>query len=104
MSKPKTPRPTCQYCGRQLPKRTYHYDLKDGEPDPATIYDKPVVSVLRRRPRPGYAEGQLRSMLSLWAGEYGRYGDGYFCGLTCGWRFALQVMRELEKRKQGGER
>lgn len=28
--------------------------------------------------------------------QWGGYGDNLFCGLTCGWRFAVAVMQRVD--------
>jgi hypothetical protein len=35
------------------------------------------------------------------AGKYGGYGDNTFCGLNCGYRWAVLVDAKLSKRKRG---
>jgi hypothetical protein len=39
----------------------------------------------------GFAEGRL----------YGGYGDGFFCSLTCGYRWAVQQARTLAAKGEG---
>lgn len=43
-----------------------------------------------------YRDVPVRRVERKWRGTWGRYGDGFFCGLTCAHRWALAVARKLE--------
>jgi hypothetical protein len=84
--------PTCRSCGKSLRKRTYHAEVPAGGAPPTEIYGEKVVAVMRRRLLT-YRPGPPTEELSLWAGEWGNYGDSFFCGLRCGYRYAVRSLR-----------
>lgn len=85
-------RPKCRYCGRPLTKTTYSQEVDAGAPAPAEIYGKKVVSVVFRKSLTYRAakDQKFPERISLWCGEWGRYGDGKFCGINCGYGWAIR--------------
>lgn len=67
-SNPSNKPETCLWCGRKLRRKMQAFD-KDGK------YLKP-----KDRTEPAYDAG-------------GSYGDGYFCGLRCGYLFGEQMAK-----------
>ena len=79
-------RPACLWCFAPLSRQTWPApadvqvgDTLDGFPG------EPVVEVLRRSDG-----GRLGAGSTVWLGRVGRYGDGRFCGLNCGYRWARE--------------
>lgn len=93
-------KPICLLCGKLLRKKAHSLELKAGEPAPQTIYGKDVVEILRRCRLSHRADG-ITERVSLWCGEWGNYGDNFFCGLNCGYRWALMRVRLSEKDHPG---
>lgn len=62
-----TERPTCKWCGRRL--------------RPKMVQDWPV--------------GQLEATNRRQEG-WGGYGDGLFCGLRCGYQWAVRSLRSTD--------
>lgn len=94
--------PLCP-CGKFLRKKTYSVEHTKGTPDPTTFVHfkgdapKKVLQITRRRP--SLYNRETDESLNVWCGEYGGYGDNFFCGLTCGWQWAVK-----EKRRQAEEK
>lgn len=89
-------KPTCLLCGKALRKTTYGCEVPVVEQAPPEIYGKKVVQVIRRKKltwKPGF------DSLSLWCGEWGGYGDNFFCGLNCGYRWAVMLVKTNEKQQ-----
>lgn len=91
--------PTCLLCGKPLKKQTHSMDLMIGETMPKTYLDgTPIVEVISRKKstiHPG--EDQVR----FWCGKWGGYGDNFFCGLNCGYAWALMRVKLTEKEDPG---
>lgn len=88
-------KPRCIRCGKSLRKRTYGVEVLAGAPAPTECYGRKVVSVISRRTlsfRRKDSEAPPEDV-SVWCGEWGSYGDNRFCGLRCGWRYAVQNSR-----------
>lgn len=71
---------TCLWCGRRLPRET--------------VLDGRVQEQLRQA---GVPENQLYEASLRPALKTGRYQDGFFCGLRCGYQFAARLA-ELGRR------
>lgn len=76
-AKPKGSRPRCLQCGKEL-RPNYGYDV----------------------PRPWFAEDydgakarQFELEHKVFKGTYGRYRDNRFCGLNCGYTWAVRHTR-----------
>lgn len=80
-------KPKCVACSKPLRKRTHSKEIKIGDPHPTEMYGRKVIQVVRIKVftwKPGYGS------VSVWTGEWGGYGDGRFCGLTCGYDWAMR--------------
>lgn len=93
-------KPTCLFCGKPLRKKSHSLELKAGEQVPQTLYGKDVVEILRRSRLSHRADG-ITERASVWCGDWGNYGDNFFCGLNCGYRWALMRVRLSEKQQPG---
>lgn len=94
-------KPMCRCCGKPLRKRTYSAEVPNGAPAPTEVNGRKVVAVVRRRTLAYRRMGEEKSpeSVSVWCGTWGNYGDNFFCGLGCGYKFAVLFMR-----KSGGKR
>ena len=92
-------KPKCRCCGKALRKKTYSVEIPNGAPAPTEVYGEKVVAVVRRKTlsfRRGDSEKSPESV-SVWCGTWGGYGDNFFCGLNCGYKFAVRVMQRTNK-------
>lgn len=58
------------------------------------------VAPIGQRPHCKHCDRELRLYRWRKAGSgklYGTYGDNLFCGLTCGWRWAVRAITERRK-------
>jgi hypothetical protein len=85
-------RPSCRCCGKPLKKFTRTLEKRD-EPRVGMFLmsGEPILEV--RKPR-YFLESMPR--YSVWTGQYGYGGDGYFCDRDCGYAFAVKVCRRAE--------
>jgi hypothetical protein len=67
---------------------------------------KPPLAPMRERPHCLFCEHALRAY--RWRGSdfaegrlCGGYGDGLFCGVHCGYRWAVQAIRVLTAKGEG---
>lgn len=93
-------KPICLSCGKPLRKRTYSQELKAGAEAPKKIYGKDVIQVVGRKALSHRAD-QITERVSLWCGEWGGYGDNFFCSLTCGYSWAVMGVKMSEKERPG---
>ena len=92
-------KPICLLCGKPLHKRTHSMDLASGEELPKQYLDgKPIVAVISRK-KSTIHPGEER--VSFWCGDWGGYGDNFFCGLNCGYRWAVMMAKFNEKSQPG---
>jgi hypothetical protein len=91
-------KPICLFCGKPLRKYAHSYETVPGTPVPLQVNGKKVVQVLRRKKS---IRGEKVERLSLWCGEWGDYGDNFFCGLNCGYRWAVMRVKMSEKQEPG---
>lgn len=84
--------PTCLNCGKKLIKKTRSENIPSGTPTPTELGGRPVVQVVSRKPD-SLHHGEDK--LSLWMGDWGGYADNFFCGLNCGYQWAI-MMAERE--------
>lgn len=92
-------RPKCRCCGKALRKRTHSVEVPGGAAPPTEVYGKKVVAVVRRKTLAfrRVDDGRHPESVSVWCGEWGGYGDNFFCGLNCGYKFAVRVMQRTSK-------
>ena len=81
-----TTAPCCQHCDKPLRKHTTMAVVAEGEP-----YGGDGVVVSRRR---SYGD---RTTLGVWRGKYGYKGQGYFCSVGCGYKFAVAALRAAKR-------
>lgn len=87
-------KPICLLCGKPLRKNTYSCEVMAGAEPPAILHGKKVLETLRRKSSPFVTD---KENLSLWCGEWGGYGDNFFCGLNCGYAWAVMRVKLFEK-------
>jgi len=86
-------RPKCRACGKPLRKRTSSVEVPSGAPAPTEYLGQKVVQTLRRKPltyRPVGSGEKPPDRVSFWCGDWGGYGDNLFCGLNCGYDWAIR--------------
>ena len=83
--KKKVNSPKCRACGKELKKKTESVYTKIGDPEPTRTDGGSVIVQITRR-----GKSSEETVYSVWTGKWGAYGDGHFCGLTCGWRWAIK--------------
>ena len=88
-------KPKCRCCGKPLRKRTHGVEVPNGAPAPTEVYGKKVVAVVRRKVLAFRRTDDSKNpeSVSLWCGEWGGYGDNFFCGLNCGYKYAVKYLR-----------
>lgn len=95
-------RPRCRYCNRPLAKHTVcitvpeGVKVKVGDSVAHPYAEDRHVTVLQitRRFRGAQIVGQPRTTCyKIWYGAYGRDGLSIFCGPQCGYRYAVDVVR-----------
>ena len=83
--------PHCLACDKPLRKHTHSAWVKPGEAEPVIgrEYDgQKVLAITCRK----VVYGGTQTIIGYWTGEWGGYGDGFFCGLTCGHRYAVRTL------------
>lgn len=88
----KTEVPKCKWCGKPLRRRTYLWAGPAGK-IPTELGGKKVVS--HSTPKTYLLEPD-RVAVNLWTGERGDYGDGFFCGLRCGYAWAVNALKRVQ--------
>lgn len=87
-------RPVCRNCGRPLVKTSVPIDVATGEPVPPVVRGRKVIEILSDREAKFQFTGKRpHRMVGVWLGDWGAYGDGFFCTRTCGHRYAVSVLR-----------
>ncbi|HZT29733.1 MAG TPA: hypothetical protein VFA33_07620 [Bryobacteraceae bacterium] len=86
---------TCRWCGRKL-YRTYGLralarDLKAH----AKLYSNNGETIQRE-------DAAVRRRFLESAGQYGPYGDGHFCSLTCGYAYGVHIAGIAEAKPPKG--
>jgi hypothetical protein len=77
---------TCRWCGRVLRFKAHMFDWPAGQPEPVL----PEGARVTRRRVPGrFLHGSVDYVLEGQPG--GDYRDGHFCGLRCGYAFAVRL-------------
>lgn len=87
--------PRCMLCGKRLRPRTYSVEVPHGTEAPTEVYGAKVVEIVSRRPL-FYRRGDQEAppdAISVWCGSWGSYGDNRFCGLRCGYRYAVRTTK-----------
>lgn len=109
--------PVCRYCGKRL--RPNYETTKEGfgqatgrgrryvdsdlagnvehYPDGSfSLYGLPVFQDKSSK-RFYRMENTQRILRRRWLGTYGSYGDGFFCGLNCGYRYGVRLLRQARR-------
>ncbi len=94
-------RPLCRHCRRPLRVAKFSTNrvaygvgyTRGAQSREEAVAALPEGAVISRERKPGHADG----VGVLWwhekALKFGDYGDGFFCGLRCGYRWAVARMR-----------
>lgn len=85
--------PTCKQCGKKLLKRWYtsRTESTSAMPEaPKTFGDRPVLEA--KEVSLAYGKTNYYSH-RVWLGDYGYRGNGYFCSVTCGYRYGVTAAR-----------
>lgn len=84
-----TPR-HCRHCNKQLRKRTYWMVVGEGDPDPLYLWpDEPFKRTVRKVMSRKQSLTPGKHDVRVWCGDWGNYGDDKFCGLRCGYNWAV---------------
>lgn len=115
----KKPRPSCIYCARPLRRcrrgdeHIYwgaHRQIKTEADARAAVPEGSTILSVRRDAVTGIFEGEERKLLDRGRlvhrskpQTFGDYGDGCFCGQTCGWRWGVLVAQKTPaiRKRQG---
>ena len=89
-------RPTCKNCKKPLKKYTHYWTNHDKEePEPIvgsqTAWGT-VLQITRKK-----ISTWAGSSISYWTGQWGYYGQGYFCSLKCGYYYAVKLCKDSAK-------
>ena len=79
--------PNCQCCGKPLRKFTIPVIATD---EPKDYKGRPILKIT-------YVYkfiGGEKSSFYLWLGDFGGYGDNLFCGLKCGYKWAIRRLKK----------
>lgn len=91
-------KPICLFCGKPLRKTSQSYEGTPGAPPQDEVNGKKVVEVLRRKKLTYQMDSER---VTVWCGEWGGYGDNFFCGLNCGYGWAVMRVEMSEKESLG---
>ena len=80
--------PTCRWCKKPLRKYTHAVSVPTDTP-PKEYKGQPVLQVTRKYT---FLSGD-KYLFHVWLGQWGGYGDGYFCGLRCGYQWAVSQQK-----------
>lgn len=78
--------PKCLHCGKPLGRNWSSWGRWNKDPAPVVGASTPWGTIIEVRP---VACSIDDSACKFWTGQFGRYGDGMFCGLNCGYRWAV---------------
>ena len=86
--------PTCRWCERKL--RAYRETIIDEPAKARARIPLDALNVREKAVMPVRREGLEAEVIVTYqrTGRWGRYGDGYFCGLDCGHRFAVALLEQ----------
>lgn len=104
-------RPRCLCCGKRLrpnydtkeirSDRTRRvYQLKQNWSRDLVSVDADVHGAKQDDQGRWYVERRVTERQRTWQGTFGRYADGFFCGMLCAQRWAIQVARHLRDEKR----
>lgn len=93
-----TEKPVCLFCGKPLKKASQTYEGEPGAPPPPEVNGQKVVEVLRRKKLTFRKDSER---VTVWCGKWGGYGNDFFCGLNCGYGWALMRVKMSEKESPG---
>jgi len=82
-------KPECKWCGKSLRKYTYAVSVPTDTP-PKEYNQQKVLQVTCKYK----FLSDDKYLFHVWLGDWGVNGDGCFCGLRCGYKWAVSKQKQ----------
>lgn len=84
-------RPTCKWCGKPLQK-FIQTEYTTTDIPPTECKGRPVLKITNRYK---FISGE-KYAFNIWLGDWGGFGDGFFCGQRCGYQWAVSQLKQKQ--------